>query len=287
MWTRRALKERAKGTLRKYYWQAFVVALVLMIVGGTSIGGPFNGGGGGSGSGSNSNNPPISTNLEENITNQLPSMDSFQFDGDFDLEKLDRIPFLPWFIGAAAIGTVMFFVAFSLVWRVFLGYPVEVGCRKFFVKATTDEQAFNQMTSCFNNETYWNVVKTMFMRGLFNFLWYLALIIPGIIKSYAYSMVPYLLADNPKLDYNEAIGLSQEMTLGHKFDMWVLDLSFIGWYLLGLLACGLGGVFVNPYYESTRAELYLVLRGAAVEKGLCSPEQLNLTVEGDAPRFDF
>ena len=284
MWTRRALKERAKGTLRKYYWQAFAVALVLMIVGGTSIGGPFSGSGS-SYKGPNSDNPPISTNIEENIMNQIPKVDNFN--GDWTFDDLERIPFLPWFIGAAAIGTVMFFIAFSLVWRVFLGYPVEVGCRKFFVKATTDEQAFNQMTSCFNNESYWNVVKTMFMRGLFNFLWYLALIIPGIIKSYAYSMVPYLLADNPKLDYSEAIQLSQDMTLGHKFDMWVLDLSFIGWYLLGLLACGLGGVFVNPYYESTRAELYLVLRGAAVEKGLCRPEQLNLAVEGDAPRFDF
>lgn len=286
MWTRRDLKERAKGTLRKYYWQAFVVALVLMIVGGTSIGGPFNGGGG-SGRSNGDNNPAISTNIQENLTNQLPDFENFHFDSDFNVEKLERIPFLPWFIGAAAVGTVVFFIAFSLVWRVFLGYPVEVGCRKFFVKATTDEQAFNQMASYFNNDSYWNVVKTMFMRGLFNFLWYLALIIPGIVKSYGYSMVPYLLTDNPKMDYREAIELSQNMTVGHKLDMFVLDLSFIGWYLLGLLACGLGGVFVNPYYESTRAELYLVLRGVAIEKGICRPEQLNLAVEGDAPRFDF
>ncbi len=285
MWSRRELKERAKGTLRKYYWQVFLVALVLMFVGGTTTG-PFSGGGSSSGR-NHSNESGLSTDITDSITNRLPSADKFHFDGNWDLDNIERVPFLPWFISAAAIGTVIFFVAFSLVWRVFLGYPVEVGCRKFFVKATSDEQAYNQMTFCFNNETYWNVVKTMFMRGLYNFLWYLLLIIPGVVKKYAYSMVPYILADNPQMEHQEAIQLSKDMTLGHKLDMWVLDLSFLGWYLLGLILCGLGGIFVNPYYESTRAELYLILRGAAIEQGMCRPEQLNLSANKDEPKFDF
>lgn len=285
MWSRTVLKERAKGTLRKYYWQVFLVALVLMFVGGTTAVGPFGGGGSGGGR-SHSDGPVISNDLPTTVGSFLPMTDKFRYDGEWDLKDLEELPFLPWFIGFAALGTVLFIVAVSLVWRIFLGYPVEVGCRKFFVKAISDEQAYNQMTFCFNNETYWNVVKTMFMRGLYNTLWYLLLIIPGVIKAYAYSMVPYILADNPHMEYQEAIQLSKDMTLGHKFDMWVLDLSFIGWYLLGLLLCGLGGVFVNPYYQSTRAELYLVLRGIAVDKGICKPERLNLPNE-NGPAFDF
>jgi uncharacterized membrane protein len=66
------------------------------------------------------------------------------------------------------------------------------------------------------------------------------------------------------------------MTMGHKFDMFVLDLSFIGWYLLGSLALGVGVLFVMPYENATNAELYLVLRKDALETNLCSYEDLSL-----------
>lgn len=90
-------------------------------------------------------------------------------------------------------------------------------------------------------------------------------------------MVPYILADNPNIGVKKAIALSNEMTLGHKFDMFVLDLSFIGWYLLGALAFGIGVFFVLPYENATDAELYLVLRKNALETNLCSSEDLLLT----------
>ncbi|MNI95549.1 hypothetical protein D3C73_1538330 [compost metagenome] len=66
------------------------------------------------------------------------------------------------------------------------------------------------------------------------------------------------------------------MTRGHKLDMFVLDLSFIGWYLLGILALGVGVLFVNPYFNATNAELYLVLRKEALNNNLCSYEDLAL-----------
>jgi uncharacterized membrane protein len=109
-------------------------------------------------------------------------------------------------------------------------------------------------------------MKTMFIKNLLVFLWTLLFIVPGIIKSYAYRMVPYLLAENPDLDYLEAIRLSEKMTLGHKFDIFILDLSFIGWYLLGLLACGVGIIFVRPYQDATNAELYLVLKNNVMDE---------------------
>lgn len=74
-------------------------------------------------------------------------------------------------------------------------------------------------------------------------------------------MVPYILAEEPELDPNEIITRSREITDGHKFDMFVLGLSFIGWRLLGLLFFGIGIIFVYPYEEATYAQLYNVLSG--------------------------
>jgi len=64
------------------------------------------------------------------------------------------------------------------------------------------------------------------------------------------------------------------MTMGHKLDMFILDLSFIGWYFLGALALGIGVLFVNPYADATNAELYLVLRKNALEQGMCTYQEL-------------
>lgn len=116
----------------------------------------------------------------------------------------------------------------------------------------------------------------MFWRGFLNFLWYLLLIIPGIVKSYAYRMVPYILGDNPHIGTERAVALSEQMTQGHKFNIFVLDLSFIGWYLLGALLFGVGTLFVLPYDNATNAELYLTLRENAIQQGLTSYEELNL-----------
>ena len=105
-----------------------------------------------------------------------------------------------------------------------------------------------------------NVVKTMFMKNLFVFLWSLLLIIPGIVKAYQYRFVPYIISEDPSLTPNQAMTLSRYMTDGEKGAMFVLDLSLIGWYLLGALACGIGVLFVNPYAEAAWAQLYLTLR---------------------------
>lgn len=285
MWSRKELKDRAKETLRENYWRAFLVALVLLIVGGINLSGPFDFNGNINESKkpragqevNNEMNRLIPQNLVENLNEELKTFntDIKLFSTDSGMEREFNIPILSLFIGTVALGAVLLFIGATVVWHIFLGFPMQVGCRKYFLKASTNEEAYNQMTFCFNNEHYWDVVKTMFMRSLFNFLWFLALIIPGIIKAYAYSMVPYILSENPNMPYNEAISLSQEMTQGHKLDMWVLDLSFLGWYLLGFIFCGLGGVFVNPYYESTKAELYIVLSDDAIERGICTLGHLN------------
>ena len=92
------------------------------------------------------------------------------------------------------------------------------------------------------------------------FLWSLLFIIPGIIKSYEYCMIPYILAENPEIEMDRAFEISRKMTKGEKWKIFVLGLSFIGWYLLGLLCCCVGTIFVDPYSEATYAELYQVMR---------------------------
>lgn len=106
-----------------------------------------------------------------------------------------------------------------------------------------------------------NSFVAILLIGIFTFLWSLLLIIPGIIKSLAYSMAPYIIADEPEIDAFEAIRKSQEMMRGHKMELFVLILSFIGWFFLGVLTFGVGMFFVMPYYQTTLANFYIELRG--------------------------
>ena len=96
----------------------------------------------------------------------------------------------------------------------------------------------------------------LFLVGFFTSLWALLLIVPGIVKFYAYSMTPYILVDNPELSANEAINLSQKMMKGHKFDLFFLQLSFIGWIFLSIFTLGIGLLWLIPYMMTAQAAFY-------------------------------
>ena len=242
MWTRESIKTRAKAVLKINYWKAFVVSLVIAIVGGAG------GGGGGNAGGNGARDGNYGTTVSEE------------------------------FIGIAIMFILIFLAIlfFVLLIRIFLGYSLEVGGRKFFIRAAEGETNIGYLGYCFKESRYLKVLLTMLLRAAYVFLWTLLLIIPGIIKSYAYRMVPYILADNPSIGYNRAIELSNHMTRGEKWNIFVLDLSFIGWYLLGMAALGIGVLFVNPYADATNAELYLILRQSAIDRGLTSYGELNI-----------
>jgi uncharacterized membrane protein len=111
-------------------------------------------------------------------------------------------------------------------------------------------------------QRYGEIFLTMLLRDLFLVLWTCLFIIPGIIKSYSYRMVPYIIRDNPELSSTEAITRSRELMDGHKLNTFVYDLSFIGWYILGICTCGLVLIFwTNPYKYNSDATLYLRLSG--------------------------
>ncbi len=103
---------------------------------------------------------------------------------------------------------------------------------------------------------YVHVVLTMLLASIYIFLWTLLLIIPGIVKTYSYAMLPYILKDHPEMCYDKAIDTSMRMMQGHKVKLFLLDLSFIGWILLCLLTAGLGFIVLVPYMSVARAAFY-------------------------------
>jgi len=99
---------------------------------------------------------------------------------------------------------------------------------------------------------------------LFTFLWSLLFVIPGIIKGLSYSMTSFIIAENPMIDPMDAIAKSQELMRGHKFELFMLHLSFIGWYLLGIITFGIGLFFIIPYVQTAIANFYVELRGKKI-----------------------
>ncbi|KRF03708.1 hypothetical protein ASG89_02815 [Paenibacillus sp. Soil766] len=251
-WSRKELKSRAKQVLRTSYWKAFLVSLLLAVVGG---GVPSCNWNSNSGSSSSINFGNLDLGMGGDISDGVGAL------------ILVIIVIVAIVVGLAAI-------AFSI----FVLNPFKVNAQQYFKQASQGDVDMHYLLYVFGKGRYLGAVAAMFWSGLLNFLWYFLLVIPGIVKSYAYSMVPYILGDNPTIGRKRAVQLSNQMTRGHKWRIFVLDLSFIGWFLLGALALGVGVLFVLPYYNSTKAELYMVLRQQALYDGLSNAEELNLPI---------
>lgn len=122
---------------------------------------------------------------------------------------------------------------------------------------------------------YWRNVGGILWMELFITLWTLLLIIPGIVKSIAYSMTPYILADTRQVRPTEALKLSMRMTYGYKGEIFVLYLSFIGWWLLSAFTFGLLPIlYVGPYFQTSLAGMYEELKQNALQRGTIAPHEL-------------
>lgn len=222
MWNRVELKTNAKEILKAKYWKAVLVAFIASALTGASS---YTSAGG-------SNNDEIGDLLTS---------------------------FSPQLI-IAIVGIIAFSALIGIAISIFLENPLLIGCYKFFINCKKDGENLNDIVMTFKNG-YMNVVLTEFLRGLFTFLWSLLFVIPGIIKGYEYMLIPYLLADNPQMDREEAFAKSKEMMDGNKWKAFVLDLSFFGWGLLSACTCGILYIFyVGPYIHLTKAELYHALK---------------------------
>lgn len=139
--------------------------------------------------------------------------------------------------------------------------PIAYGVASMFLKQTRTGEKMD-IGDIFNGfkDDFSNTFLIGLMTMIFTVLWSLLFIIPGIIKSYSYSMAVYIKVDHPDYDWKQCIDESQRMMQGHKWELFVLDLSFIGWLFVGACCCGVGTLWVNAYMAAAHSQFYENLR---------------------------
>ena len=231
MWNRAELKMRGNMAFKKNYVSAVVVALLMGIFGTVS---------------GESSARRVSENLDIYSGNL------------FNVGMITGL--------LAGIATVVILIV--LVAKVFVGNLLKMGGYRFFILNQTAQPGIGTLLDGFRSGHYVNIVLTMFLRDLFTTLWSLLLVVPGIVKHYEYLMVPYIIAENPAMDYKEAFQISKQMMDGEKMEAFIMDLSFLGWYLLSAVTCGLLAIFyVNPYVQASFAEMYTFNKQKAYQEG--------------------
>ncbi len=264
MWKRRQLKRSARSALRANYWRCVLAALILACVTG-GVSGVVGGGIGAAGSSagmtgyhhfvtsqagqtvlpdgteafSDIDVPDISVPSESGaaagkeavgwddvleLVTQMPEVRALLE----QLSQLDRSDMTT--VLAVVGGIVGAILLFAFLVQLLIINPLIAGCKYFFAHNSREKAMVGTVASGYDCG-YGRVVKGMFLKGLFLFFWTLLLIVPGIIKSFSYRMVPYILIDQPELTATEAITRSRQMMQGNKWRAFVLDLSFILWYI--------------------------------------------------------
>ena len=203
------------------------------------------------------------------------------------------------FTQGVLFGIAIFLIIFILIWLVimvfqfllgsFIGAPIGVGLRKYFMKNRLGQSGFDDLFSAFSGGHYMDTVKTMFSSNIRIWGWSLLFYFPGLVKYYEYYFVPYIMAENPTISKERARELSSQMSNGHKWQMFVLNLSFLGWgmlfvleeIVLALISCGLlaipGVLLIYPlvaYKNATYAELYEERREYMLMNGMAREDEL-------------
>lgn len=279
-WKRKEIKEKGKNTFKANFWKCVATALILAIVGGGTAG-AFGGGGN-----------AFSHRDEESAGHSINMVNedwNFSFDADMnddegnisigigpsgeqdesaeeitEAQEESEVIDIPAeamvaFVVVMAVAALFIF-AVALVIDAFIANPLELGCKRFFRRNLDEPAAMSNIAFAFDSN-YKNICKTMFLRDIYIVLWSLLFVIPGIIKSYEYKMIPYLLSENPEMTTERAFAESKKLMTGNKWKAFVLDLSFILWDIASAATCGLLGLFwVAPYKASTQAALYEAIK---------------------------
>ena len=283
MWTRKELKQRAKEALKRNYWRIVLVTLLAVVLGGGLSAATSAGGGGTTESGKQQIKTGVVTddmeisiygnasdtvdNIadEDNVNTAAENMDAAEQETN-DTSVADTLVVSGLIIAVLIVALCVFALAYAL--GAFLYNPFYTGVCRFMLKSVDDQAEVKEIMYGFDH-SYKNVVKTMFHADLRVLAWSLLFIIPGIYKKYQYRMVAYILAEHPDTDYKEALRLSRDIMNGEKWHTFMLDLSFIPWRMLGMITCGIAGVFyVNPYIYLTNAALYRELSERRDDNGI-------------------
>lgn len=239
MWTISGLKQKAQATLSRGYWKAVLVAFILVFAGGN-------------------------TNYGSKAASGISSF-IMEFAGALTGDSDEFVALLS--VGLVIMAFFFVILGVSIAFSLFILSPLVTGCERYFLLSCIQTANVGEMGFAFNKDHYLNIVKITFFKNLYIALWTLLFLIPGIVKSYEYRMIPYLICENPTIDMNEAFRISRKMMDGEKMNAFFLDLSFIGWGILNMFTCGILGIFyITPYKKFTDAELYFALRYKAFEQ---------------------
>ena len=220
------LRAKAWDSLKGKYWMAFLAVIVVGVL--VSIGSGF-------------------ITWAQNLMAMVSMVDPSEMD---DTMKVGAL---------VASGSALVIALVGLAFSVFLGDPASVGLCNYFIKNTDSKPAFKEIFSGFKVK-YGRNIGTLFLMAIKLILWTCLFIIPGIIKSYEYAIIPYILADDAESSSKEVFKKANEMMKGNKWRLFKLDFSFIGWILLCVLTLGLGTFFLIPYIEAAKAEFYVEIK---------------------------
>ena len=224
------LRARAWNSLKGKYWKALLVALVMGVL--VSAGTGF-------------------VSAAQSMTSIANMVDPSQMD---DTMKLGALVIS---VGALVLSVI------GLLLSIFVGNAATVGQAHYFVKNTYANPSFADAFSGFK-VNYRRNIGTLLVMGIKLALWSLLFAIPGIIKSFEYAMIPYILADDPEISSKDAFKKARAMMKGNKWRLFKLNFSYIGWDILCVLTLGLGTFFLLPYINAANAEFYAELKNKQI-----------------------
>ena len=220
------LRAKAWESLKGKYWMAFAVILVTGLIG--SIGNSF-------------------VSFAQNLGEVLGLVNPDELDSTMA-------------IGALVLnGVVMFSAMIGSLFGLFVANAITVGVSNYFIKNTYSKPSFKDAFSGFKVK-YGRNIGTLFITGIKVVLWSILFIIPGIIKTYEYAIIPYILADDAEISSKDAFKKAKQMMKGNKWRLFKLEFSFIGWFVLCVLTLGIGTLFLIPYVNAANAEFYAELK---------------------------
>ena len=189
------------------------------------------------------------------------------FRGNYGISLLTLVLFL---LISAVVGSITFGLGFIVL------IPLELGFLLIYLKIYNGEKpAIDTMFTSVFNSTFARKLGGMLWMSLFVWLWSWLFVIPGLVKAYSYAATPIILAKYPNVKAKDALKLSMRIMDGHKADLFIFDLSFIGWHLLGMLTFGILEIFyVLPYYYTARTGMIDECIEDAIAKGKINRSEL-------------
>ncbi|PEA54986.1 hypothetical protein CON64_09880 [Bacillus pseudomycoides] len=165
-----------------------------------------------------------------------------------------------------AVGVISYVLTFAIISIILMGVQSIMNygyCNVTLRLAKKESATIDDLFEGFRKKNVFKSIKLAVLMSVYVFLWSLLLIVPGIIKCFSYSMAYYIMLDHPEYTASEALKKSQEMMKGHKLDLFIISLSFIGWFILGIaigfFTLGIPFLWIYPYYFTTVSHFYLNL----------------------------